>query len=79
MNEQVSTVVLVVRAATSARRASEIRRWIRALLPAALILISSAPLDADASNGVVNLSADEVDAGPLSVAAALARTKPGHE
>ncbi len=75
-SDGVSKVVLVVRDGTSPRRASEIRRWIRALVPAALILVSSAPLEPPASDDVVTVSADDVDAGPLSVAAALARPRP---
>lgn len=75
MSESVSTVVLVVRPGSSARRTSEIRRWVRALVPAALILISSVPLDLSEADGVVTVSADEVDAGPLAVAAALTRTR----
>lgn len=71
---RVSTVVLVVRPGANPRRASEVRRWIRALVPAALILVSSVPLAA-APDDVVTVSADEVDAGPLAVAAALARPR----
>ncbi len=74
MGEGISTVVLVVGKATSPRRSSEIMRWVRALVPAALILVSSAPLAAAASD-VVTVNVDEVDAGPLSIAAALARPR----
>ncbi len=78
MSLKVSTVVLVVRPGASPRRATEIRRWIRALVPAALILVSSAPIDdGGGAEDVVTISADEVDAGPLSVAAALARLRQG--
>ncbi len=74
----ISTVVLVVGAETSPRRSSEIMRWIRALVPAALILVSSAPLAPPSpDDDVVTLSADDVDAGPLAVAAALARHRSG--
>lgn len=75
MSDRVSTVVLVVKPGGNPRRASEIRRWIRALVPAALILVSSVPL-ATAGDDVVTVSADEIDAGPLAVAAAL--TRPRH-
>lgn len=74
MSDRVSTVVLVVRPGANPRRTSEIRRWIRALVPAALILVSSVPLAAT-SDDVVTVSADEVDAGPLAIAAALARPR----
>ncbi len=53
-------------------------RWVRALVPAALILISSAPLAA-ASDDVITVSVDEVEAGPLAVAAALARPRSGRD
>jgi siroheme synthase (precorrin-2 oxidase/ferrochelatase) len=75
MSENVSTVVLVVGKGTSPRQASEIRRWIRALVPAALILISSAPLQGGAADGVVTVSADDLESGPLAVADALARIR----
>lgn len=73
-SDRVSTVILVVRPGANPRRAREVRRWIRALVPAALILVSSVPLPA-APDDVVTVSADEVDAGPLAVAAALARPR----
>jgi hypothetical protein len=79
MSERLSTVVLVVQPGSNPRRASEIRRWIRALVPAALILVSSVPIDVNAGDDVVTLSADEVEAGPLAVAAALARPRHGRE
>lgn len=77
MSLQVSTVVLVVRPGASPHRATEIRRWIRALMPAALILVSSVPIDVGPTDDVVTISADEVDAGPLAVAAALSRLRQG--
>ncbi len=73
--ERISTVVLVVGEKTSPRRSSEIVRWIRALLPAALIMVSSAPIAADASDDVITVRVDELDAGPLAVAAELARPR----
>ena len=76
MSERVSTVVLVVKDATNPRRTIEIRRWIRALVPAALILVSSVPIDVGAADDVVSVSADDADAGPLTIAAALARPRP---
>ncbi len=75
----VSTVVLVVGKGTSPRRSSEIMRWVRTLVPAALILVASAPLALGPSDGVVTVNVDEVDAGPLSVAAELARPRGARE
>ena len=71
----ISTVVLVVSAETSPRRSSEIMRWVRALLPAALILVSSAPMTAIAAEDVITVRVDDVDEGPLAVAAELARQR----
>jgi hypothetical protein len=79
MSERASPVVLVVRGPTCPRREGEIRRWIRALVPAALILISSVPLDLGALDDVVTLTSEDVDAGPLAIAAALARPRPARE
>jgi hypothetical protein len=73
--ERVSTVVLVVDEKTNPRRSREIMRWIRALLPAALIMVSSAPVAADAPDDVITVRIDEPDAGPLAVAAELARPR----
>ena len=73
--ERISTVVLVVGEKMSPRRSSEIMRSIRALLPAALIMASSAPIAADASDDVITVQVDELDAGPLAVAAELARPR----
>ncbi len=75
----VATVVLVVGSRTSPRRSSEIMRWVRTLLPAALILVASKPLDVGGAEDVVTLNADDVDAGPLAVAAAIAGPRPGRE
>ena len=69
----ISTVVVVVGGETNPRRPIEILRWIRALVPAALILVSSAPIDLGSRDDVVTVNADDVDAGPLAVAAALTR------
>jgi hypothetical protein len=75
MNESASPVVLVVRG-PSRRRDGEIRRWIRALVPTALVLVSSVPIDLRAVDDLVTVTSEDVDAGPLAVAAALARPRP---
>lgn len=79
MKNGISTVVVVVRDARSERKAGEIRRWIRALVPAALILISSTPIDLGPGDGVVTVSADDVEPGPLAVADALTRGRGLHD
>ncbi len=75
VGDGVSTVVLVVSSGTNPRRPAEIMRWVRALVPAALILVSSAPMSVPAGDDVITVNVDDVDAGPLSVAAALARPR----
>ncbi len=68
------TVVLLVKPGTSPRRSGRVSRWVRALLPSALLVVASAPLAAAPGDDVITLDVDQVaDAGPLSLAAALAR------
>jgi hypothetical protein len=43
------------------------------------VLFSSAPIEPGAVDDVITLSAEEVDAGPLAIAAALARPRPARE
>jgi hypothetical protein len=76
MSESASPVVLVVRGPTCRRRDGEIRRWIRALVPTALVLVSSVPIDLRAVDDLVTVTSEDVDAGPLAVAVALARPRP---
>lgn len=75
MIERVSTVVLVVRGPTSPRRERELCRFLRALVPAAVVLVSPVPLDLGAAAHVATVTVEEIDAGPLAVAAALARRR----
>jgi hypothetical protein len=73
MRDERSTVVLVVRPGANPRRSSEVMRWIRALAPAALIVVSSVAFDAGTSDDMVTLQCDDVDSGPLAVADALGK------
>ncbi len=75
VGDGVSTVVIVVHDGTSPRRSGEVMRWVRTLVPAALILVLSAPIAPAPTDDVVTVNVDDVDAGPLSVAAALARPR----
>lgn len=66
-------VVVVVRGGSRAR---EIKRWLRALLPTAILVASPGALplgDTCDACDVVTLDADAADAGPLSLAAAITR------
>ncbi len=75
MDGSVPTVVLLVKPDTSPRRSGRVLRWARALLPTALLVVSSTPIGASASDqDVITLDVDDVaDAGPLSLASRLAR------
>lgn len=71
-------VVVVVRPGASARRSREVVTWIRALLPAAILLVgagaAASPCAADVDE-VITLDVDSVESGPLSLADALARVR----
>lgn len=79
MSQRDPTVVLLVRPGTSARRSSRVSRWVRALLPTALLVVSAAPLSSgNDDDDVITLDVDAVaDAGPLSLAAELVRKSGG--
>lgn len=71
------TVVLLVKPETSPRRSSRVLRWVRALLPTAVLIVASAPLPSSGDDDLITLDVDAVaEAGPLSLAATLAR-RPG--
>jgi hypothetical protein len=66
------TVVVVVKQGASPRRSAELLRWLRCLLPAALLVVSPAALPVSDGPDVVTLDADAAaDAGPLAVAASI--------
>jgi hypothetical protein len=58
-------VVLVITSSPNRRRIEAIVRWVRTLVPAAMLVVS--PLNA------ITLDADALPSGPLSLADALAR------
>lgn len=79
MGSRGKRVTVVVRPGASARRSSQVVTWIRALLPAAVLLIGGAggasPPDVGDAEDVITLDVDGVESGPLSVADALARVR----
>jgi hypothetical protein len=74
VDEGAPTVVLLVTPTTSPRRSSRVSHWVRVLLPSALLIVAAAPLPSSKGEDLITLDVDDVaDAGPLSLAAALAR------
>lgn len=73
MAERRRTLGVAVRAGDP-RRAREVLRWVRWLLPAAILLVGPAP--SPEVDEVITIDADAVQSGPLSVADALVR---GHD
>jgi hypothetical protein len=70
MSEANETMVVVVRPGRSARRSSQVLRWLRCLLPAAYFVVTDARFGSAAN--VITIDADVVDS-PLAVAHALLR------
>lgn len=66
-------LVIVVRPARDGRRLSEVLRWIRAMVPAAILLVAptAPPSDLPDDASVIQVDADGVD-GPLAMASLLA-------
>ena len=69
-------LVVVVRASDATRRhARSLARWARALVPAAVLVVTSldAPRADVSEDDTITLDADEVASGPLALADAIAR------
>lgn len=64
------SLVIVVRPGT---RGGRVLRWLRHLLPAAILLTSPPTVSLERWVDIVNLDEDEVASGPLSLADALLR------
>lgn len=78
MQAKDSPIVVIVRPGRSPRRAAEVIRWVRWLLPAAFLVVgtpAAARFARDAE--VVTLDVDEIASGPLSLADALAKARHG--
>jgi hypothetical protein len=73
MSESGPVVVVLVRPGTPARRSASIVRWVRWLLPAALLVVSGVPLDPPQTDDLITLDADDPESGPLSVADAIGK------
>lgn len=77
MAERTRKLVVTIRPGKDPRRAGEVLRWIRWLLPAAILLVGSAPTVPSDPDEVITLDVDAMQSGPLCVADALARER-GH-
>jgi len=76
MSDERPAVVVIVRPATPLQTSRQILKWLRWLLPAALLIVSDAPLTGVADvDRVITIDADAVESGPLSVADALTRER----
>ncbi len=74
MRKQRSKVIVLVGSAPNRRRVGTLLCWIRALVPAAVLV--SSPVEAltrDVLEDAITLNVDEIPSGPLSLADALAR------
>ncbi|HET9594439.1 MAG TPA: hypothetical protein VFP65_02610 [Anaeromyxobacteraceae bacterium] len=77
MNDGNPTMVVVVRPADTPRKSIEVLRWLRWLLPAALLVVSAGETVA-LGDQVITIDAEEIESGPLSLADALERAARGH-
>lgn len=73
MGESGRRLVVAVRSGSRPGRAAEVRRWIRLLLPAAILLVGAPAPPAGEADDVISIDVDEVQSGPLSLADALLR------
>ncbi|ACG74680.1 conserved hypothetical protein [Anaeromyxobacter sp. K] len=72
--------MVIVRRGASPRRLAAVLRWVRALVPAAVLVVDpgAGPLPSresrwDGDDEVIVIDADDIASGPLSLAAALLR------
>jgi len=76
MSGDTPVVVVIVRPTTAAKKSRQVLRWLRCFLPAALLVLSEAPLTTvSGADRVITIDADSIESGPLSVADALTRDR----
>jgi hypothetical protein len=67
-------VVIVVASATNGPRVRAVARWVRALLPAAALVVAAPEANPRVEDeDTIVVAADELPSGPLSLADALTR------
>ncbi len=77
MDSNAPVVVLVVKPSTPARKRAALLRWLRWLVPAALLVVSQKPMAIPGADDVITLNADAIDSGPLAVADAIVKAREG--
>jgi general stress protein CsbA len=77
MSQTGPTLVVIVHRAASPRRTGEIMKWVRWMLPAAMLVVARASAGWSESSEVITIDADAVESGPLSLADALTRPRTG--
>ncbi len=77
MKHKPPIVVILVKPNTPARQPAMLLRWLRWLLPAALLVVSQAPIATADADDVITLNADAVDSSPLAVADAIVKARDG--
>jgi hypothetical protein len=77
MNPEPRVVVVVVKGSAVASRVAAVLRWVRWLLPAALLIVSPTPLVRGDADDVITLNADAVESSPLAVADAIVKARGG--
>ncbi len=75
MSEGPRVVVVVVKPGAGASRMAALLRWVRWLVPAALLIVSPTPLVRGDSEDVITLNGDAVDSSPLAVADAIVKAR----
>lgn len=76
-----SRVVVVVTSATNGPGVRAVARWVRALLPAATLVVSAPDFDRsqrDEDQDAIIVDADGLPSGPLALAAVLTRAANGN-
>ncbi|HET6440407.1 MAG TPA: hypothetical protein VFG59_20275 [Anaeromyxobacter sp.] len=77
MSDEPRVVVVVLTSSPSDPRPAALLRWIRYLLPAALLIVSGSPTLPNDASEVITLSADAVESSPLAVADAIVKALGG--
>lgn len=69
--------MVAVRPGARPGRSGEVLRWIRWLLPTAVMLVGTPALPPADADEVISVDVDAVESGPLSLADALVRDRRG--